>query len=90
MVPQATRMIRDKFMRHTAPDGLDYYWFDCGDFDFRSAEAPVENDLDAVDDRYIAITPLQFDLTRYDLLSDLQAMSWEVGTGESTGESAET
>jgi 5'-nucleotidase len=79
VVPQATRMIRDKFMRHTAPDGLDYYWFNCGDFDFRAKETPVENDLDAVDDRYIAITPLQFDLTRYDLLHRLQEMEWDLG-----------
>ncbi len=77
VVPQATRMIRDKFVRHTAPDGRDYYWFTCSDFDFRAADTPIDNDLDAVDDRYIAITPLQFDLTRYDLLRELQGMRWD-------------
>ncbi len=76
VVPQATRMIRDEFVRHTAPDGRDYYWFTCGDFDFRGTDTPIDNDLDAVDDRYIAITPLQFDLTRYDLLRELQGMRW--------------
>ena len=88
-MPQATRMIRDKFVRHTAPDGMDYYWFNCGDFDFHAAGAPIDNDLEAVDDRYIAITPLQFDLTQYDLLRRLQSMDWNLelnGQGAGAGD----
>lgn len=75
VVPQAIRVFRDSFTRHAGPDGCDYYWLGLGDFEFPDRQA--DSDLDAVDDGYIAITPLQFDLTRYELLDQLKQIDWE-------------
>ncbi len=78
VVPQATRMIKDKFLRHPGPDGRDYYWLTASDFDFKHADDPISSDLDAVDEGFIAITPLQFDLTRYDLLDQFRKVVWQL------------
>jgi len=78
VVPQATRMILDKFTRHTGPDGRDYYWLAGGDFMFMAGQE--EGDLDAVNDGYITITPLQFDLTEYQLLEELRQVEWNRST----------
>lgn len=73
VVPQATRMMETKFARHSAPDGRDYYWL-CG------AEVwdgdPCDSDLDAIADGYVAVTPLHFDLTHYEMMRDLRNWSW--------------
>ncbi|MBP7933995.1 MAG: 5'/3'-nucleotidase SurE [Phycisphaerae bacterium] len=81
VVPQATRTFRDRFTRHTGPDQLDYYWLSGGDFDF-TEKHEAEGDLDAVDNGYIAITPLQFDLTEYDLMRHLATLKWEQDVAE--------
>ncbi|HOB75504.1 MAG TPA: 5'/3'-nucleotidase SurE [Phycisphaerae bacterium] len=73
VVPQATRVMEDDFVRFAGPDGRDYYWLAEGRF--KHAD-PCESDLDALNEGYIAITPLQFDLTQYELLSQLQACDW--------------
>jgi 5'-nucleotidase len=77
VVPQATRVFQDTFTRHAGPDGCDYYWLGGGDFDF--ADGQAESDLNAVDEGFIAITPLQFDLTQYELLEQLRQMEWNLG-----------
>ena len=46
VVPQATRMMEDSFIRHAAPDGCNYYWLVGGDF--RHAPGGAESDLDAI------------------------------------------
>jgi len=68
-------MIEDKFVRHTAPDGRDYYWLTPGDFEHSDDQL---DDLDAVKDRYIAITPLHFDLTHYQRLANLRKLDWNL------------
>lgn len=76
VVPQATRMIKDNFVRHNGPDGRDYYWLTSGDFEFDKEAEPESGDLDAVDHGYIAITPLHFDLTHYRQLETLAKLDW--------------
>jgi 5'-nucleotidase len=73
VAPQATRAMEDNFVRFAGPDGRDYFWLSEGRF--KHAD-PAESDLDALNDGYIAITPLQFDLTQYDLLARLRAHDW--------------
>jgi len=73
VVPQATRTMADAFVRQRAPDGQDYYWLEGVDFD--RAQHPTDNDLDALHERYIAVTPLQFDMTQYTLLEELSKLS---------------
>jgi len=76
VVPQATRTMRDTFVRHTAPDGRDYYWL--AGLEFDRSEHPADNDLDAIQERYIAVTPLQFDMTQYTLLEQLKTLPWNL------------
>jgi len=76
VVSQATRIIEDKFVKHRAPDGRDYYWLDTGDFVCKPDDA--DSDLAAVNDRYIAVTPLHFDLTHYQQLKQLQQMQFRI------------
>jgi 5'-nucleotidase len=76
VVPMATRIMEDRFARHTAPDGRDYYWLVSDKF--TEATTAVHGDLDAIEERYISITPLHFDLTRYDQLDALKQHHWSV------------
>lgn len=76
VVPMATRIMEDRFARHTAPDGRDYYWL-LGDT-FAAAQTDVQSDLDAIEERYISITPLQFDLTQYTQLEQLARHEWRL------------
>jgi 5'-nucleotidase len=76
VVPMATRIMEDRFARHTAPDGRDYYWL-LGDT-FAAAKTDVQSDLDAIEERYISITPLQFDLTQYAQLEQLARHEWRL------------
>jgi len=69
VVPMATRVMEDRFARHSAPDGRDYYWLLCEDF--TGAKTNVQSDLDAIEERYISLTPLQFDMTQYARLEQL-------------------
>lgn len=74
VVPMAAHLIADKFVRHTAPDGRDYYWLTSGDFPPHNSA--IETDLDAINEGYVAVTPLQFDLTRYGLAEEMKAIRW--------------
>jgi 5'-nucleotidase len=76
VVPQATRTMADTFVRQVAPDELDYYWLE--GLDFARAEHPADNDLDAIHEHYIAVTPLQFDMTQYTLLDQLKRIDWKL------------
>ena len=76
VVPQATRTMADEFMKQSPQEGVDYYWLEGVDFD--RAEHPTDNDLDALHERYIAVTPLQFDMTQYTLLEELNRISWKL------------
>lgn len=73
VVPQACRAMEDDFVRFGGPDGRDYYWLTEGRF--KHAD-PCESDLDALNEGYVAITPLQFDLTQYKQLTRLQQLNW--------------
>ena len=75
VVPQATGTMTDSFTRHASPDGRDYYWLTGCDFEHVPEDA--DSDLDAINDRFVAITPLQFDLTRYPLLEQLKQWDWD-------------
>ncbi len=76
VVPMATRIMEDRFARHTAPDGRDYFWL-VGDT-FAESKVSVHSDLDAIEERYISITPLQFDMTQYAQLDQLRKHEWHL------------
>ena len=59
------------FDRRTDPRGFPYYWLALG----RQAHVPgVSGDLDAVEEGYVAVTPLHLDLTHAASLAMLGAM----------------
>ena len=72
VVPMATRMTQDRFVRHAGPDGRDYYWLTASDF--KHGEQGSDSDLDALNEGFITITPLHFDLTRYTQMDRLKRL----------------
>jgi 5'-nucleotidase len=60
---------RTRIVHGTDPRGYDYFWFGLD----HSDSVPAGSDLAAVAEGYIAITPLHFDLTHYELLATLDA-----------------
>ncbi|WP_338241254.1 5'/3'-nucleotidase SurE [Aurantiacibacter hainanensis] len=59
---------RGSLAEGTDPRGRKYYWFGLQD-----AEHTLDHgtDLEAVDDGYVAVTPLQLDLTHHSAISDI-------------------
>jgi 5'-nucleotidase len=62
---------RDTFVRRTDPKGREYFWLDGAGF--RIENDPMADDF-AINDGYVTITPLSFDLTNRTLLKS--ADSW--------------
>jgi 5'-nucleotidase len=75
IVRQCTRPWIDSYERRQDPRGRDYFW-NSSVF----ALGPTEDDTDvaALRDRYITITPLQFDLTNYELLRRWTSRQWHL------------
>lgn len=73
VVPQSTCGMEDSFARFSGPDGRDYYWFAEGRF---KLSEPAGNDMDALREGYVAVTPLHFDMTHHALLSELRDLDW--------------
>jgi 5'-nucleotidase len=61
---------RGSIVKGTDPRGFDYYWFGLHGVEHTSGH---DTDLEVIDDGYIAVTPLQLDLTHRDSLSTLAA-----------------
>jgi 5'-nucleotidase len=62
---------RGSIVKGTDPRGYDYYWFGLHGIEHTPGHA---TDLEAVGDGYIAVTPLQLDLTHHASLAALQAI----------------
>jgi 5'-nucleotidase len=73
VVRQCTRAWNDAYERRKTPRGNDYFWntnvFTLG---------PTEDDTDvsALREKYVTITPLQFDLTHHKLLAEWSRRNW--------------
>jgi 5'-nucleotidase len=70
---QAGQLMDDRFHRHPGPDGRDYYWLSG---DFGPLNDGPESDLHALDQGYVTITPLHFDLTHRGQLDVMRSWSW--------------
>jgi 5'-nucleotidase len=62
---------RGSIVKGTDPRGYDYYWFGLHGIEHTPGHA---TDLEAVGDGYIAVTPLQLDLTHHASLAALEAI----------------
>jgi len=69
---QSRTLFKDRFDKRTDPRGQTYYWL-TGSLDQKDA-AP-DSDVTAVNSGRISITPLQFDLTDYKFVTELE--NWE-------------
>lgn len=60
---------RGSIVRGTDPRGYDYYWFGLHGIEHTPGH---DTDLEAIDEGYISVTPLQLDLTHHQSLAMLQ------------------
>jgi 5'-nucleotidase len=75
VVRQCTRPFIDQYERRTDPRGREYFWnssvFSLGDSD-------DDTDVAALRDKFISITPLQFDLTHHPQAQRWRGRKWEL------------
>jgi 5'-nucleotidase len=73
VVRQCTRAFIDTYDRRTDPRGRDYFW---NSSVYRLGETEGDTDVAALRDKYISVTPLQFDLTRNEMLQRWAGRKW--------------
>jgi 5'-nucleotidase len=73
VVRQCTRPWSDSYEKRTDPRGKDYYW---NNTVFTLGKTEDDTDVAALRDRFITITPLQFDLTEHQSLREWQGRKW--------------
>ncbi|MDP9173540.1 MAG: 5'/3'-nucleotidase SurE [Planctomycetota bacterium] len=78
VVRQCVRPWNDTYERRTDPKGRDYFW-NTSVFTLRQTED--DSDVAALRERYITVTPLQFDLTEYALLKEWNKQPWPLASG---------
>ena len=71
MVRQGKGNVIETFEKRTDPRDNIYYWISAESL---TASKDVQTDIGALSEGYITITPIQYDLTRYDLLESLKTM----------------
>lgn len=70
---QSHELFKDWFQKRTDPHGQTYYWMTGK---FRTSSAEPGSDVAAIDRGHISVTPIQFDLTDYKFLSELE--TWDI------------
>jgi 5'-nucleotidase len=74
VVPQNVSPYIEKFDRRTDPRGRTYFWTSSV---LNCPEPHPDSDVTAMDESYITVTPLQFDLTNAAMLQQMRDWSWE-------------
>ncbi|MFL5341806.1 MAG: 5'/3'-nucleotidase SurE [Gemmataceae bacterium] len=74
VVPQNVSPYIEKFDRRTDPRGRTYFWTSSV---LRCPEPLADSDVTAMDESYITVTPLQFDLTNAVLLELMREWEWK-------------
>jgi 5'-nucleotidase len=73
-----TRKYKNSFEMRTDPRGLEYYWMSGQAVDEYNSE---DCDICLITKGYITITPIHFDLTRFDMISRLKEWNFEFWEG---------
>ena len=73
VVKQANAIFRERFEERKDPYGKPYYWMDG---DLFNEDLNNNTDLDALEENYVSIVPIKYDLTDYDELKQMQ--SWDL------------
>ncbi len=76
--PQGTTPYEEKFDRRQNPRGRTYFWTSP---DFRIRDPHPDTDVAALNEQYITVTPLKFDLTDTARLREMQGWTWTVDNG---------
>ena len=74
VVPQGRRQYVDRIEKRHDPLGRPYFWLG-GSLAEEAARAEAGTDVRAVADGYISLTPIQLDMTAYDLMPRLRDFS---------------
>jgi 5'-nucleotidase len=73
-VPQNLSAFRESFDRRIDPRGRVYFWTKP---DFHCPDPGPETDVTALNEGYITVTPLQFNLTNFGLLETFKDWKWK-------------
>jgi 5'-nucleotidase len=74
-VPQNIAAYKETYDRRIDPRGRVYFW---SGPDFRCPEPHPDSDVSALNDGYITVTPLQFDLTHAPMLAGMKEWTWSL------------
>jgi 5'-nucleotidase len=72
-VRQCTRFDDNTYERRQDPKGRDYFW---NTSVFKLGQTEEDTDVAALRDRYVTVTPLQYDLTDRGLLKEWGKGEW--------------
>jgi 5'-nucleotidase len=75
VLPQNVTPYTEKFDRRVNPRGRTYFW---ASPEFSCPEPHPDTDVDALNESYITVTPLQFDLTDHARLKAMTSWQWQV------------
>jgi 5'-nucleotidase len=75
VMPQNVAPYVETFDRRRDPRGRVYFWSNPG---FCCPEPHPDTDVTALEEGYITVTPLQFDLTHADRLREMQGWEWRL------------
>jgi 5'-nucleotidase len=75
VLPQNVSPYTEKFDRRVNPRGRTYFWTSP---DFTCPDPHPDTDVTALDESYITVTPLQFDLTDHARLDQWKKWEWKV------------
>jgi 5'-nucleotidase len=73
VAPQNVLSYSEQFDKRVDPRGRVYYWNIPG---LPDGDPHPESDEYALNDGYVTVTPLQFNLTRYDLMGEMSQWEW--------------
>lgn len=72
---QGKSLYKEDFIRRDDPRGNSYYWLSGK---VKWLAKPAGSDIKAIEDNYVSITPLQFDLTDYKSIDALKKMDFKL------------
>jgi 5'-nucleotidase len=75
VVRQCTRPWPDTYEKRTDPRGREYFW---NSSVFTLGDAEDDTDVAALREKYVTITPLQFDLTHYPMMREWKDRVWRL------------
>jgi 5'-nucleotidase len=75
VLPQNVSPYQEKFDRRVNPRGRTYFW---ASPEFTCPDPRPDTDVEALDQSYITVTPLQFDLTDHARLEPMKKWEWKV------------